>query len=111
MKRFLLPVLAVLALPTAVNAFTVSQKYVSAHFMAASWCRINNGFATEEEGTRDLIKLLGKKRISIEIMRERDVKLVARTIWSNLDERCLLDRSKIPSGRSFEDRMKGLLNN
>ena len=111
MKRLLLPLLAALALPTAVNAYTVSQKYYSAHIMAASWCRINNGWVTKEEGGRDLIKLLGKKRVSIEIMREKDVKLVARTIWSNLDEKCKLDRSQIPSGRSFESRMKGLLNN
>ena len=111
MKRFLIPLLAALALPTAVNAYTVSQKYYSAHIMAASWCRINNGWVTKEEGGRDLIKLLGKKRVSIEIMREKDVKLVARTIWSNLDEKCKLDRSQIPSGRSFESRMKGLLNN
>ncbi len=111
MKRFLLPLLAALALPTAVNAFTVSQKYFSAHVMASSWCRINNGFATEEEGTIDLIKLLEKKRISIEIMRERDVKLVARTIHSTLNNKCFMDESKIPSGRSFESRMKGLLGN
>ena len=111
MKRLLLPLLAALALPSAVNAYTVSQKYYSAHIMAASWCRINNGWVTKAEGGRDLIKLLGKKKISIEIMREKDVKLVARTIWSNLDEKCKLDRSQIPSGRSFESRMKGLLNN
>jgi len=111
MKRFLIPLLAALTLPTAVNAFTVSQKYVSAHFLATSWCRINNGFATEEEGIRDLIKSLGKRRISIEIMRERDVKLVARTIHSTLDKKCLMDESKIPSGRSFESRLKELLSN
>ena len=111
MKRILLPLLAAFALPTAVNAFTVSQKYFSAHVMASSWCRINNGFATEEEGARDLIKLLGKKRISLEIMRESDVKLVARKIHSTLDKKCLMDESKIPSGRSFESRLKELLNN
>ena len=110
MKRLLLlPLL--LGFTSAVNAFTVSQKYFSAHVMASSWCRINNGFATEEEGTRDLIKLLGKKRISIEIMRESDVKLVARKIYSTLDKKCLMDESKIPSGRSFESRLKELLNN
>ena len=111
MKRLLLPLIAALALPTAVSAYTVSQKYYAAQVSAASWCRMNKGWVTKEEGTIDLLKLFKKKRISIEIMKEKDVKMVSNTIWSVLDEKCLIDKSKIPSGRSFESRMKGLLNN
>ena len=31
------------------------------------------------------------KRIKKETLGEKDVKLAARTIWSNLDEKCLMD--------------------
>ena len=94
MKRFLLPLLAALALPTAVSAEAslMTQKAYGASILGANLCFLRQGKLTNQSFVLNVENLMLKKGYDIDLLYKDNVKKAGKLIANKLGNNCTNQR-------------------
>jgi hypothetical protein len=89
MKRFLLPLLAALALPTAANADSIAiQKAYAASILGGNLCYLRQGRLTKQSFVLNVENLMLKKGYDINLLYKDNVRRAGKLIANKLDNNC-----------------------
>ena len=89
MKRLLLPVLAALALPTAVNADSIAiQKGYAASILGGNLCFLRQGRLTKQSFVLNVENLMLKKGYDIDLLYQHNVTRAGKLIANKLNNDC-----------------------
>ena len=89
MKRFLLPLLAALALPTAVNADSLAtQKAYAASILGGNLCFLRQGRLTKQSFVLNVENLMLKKGYDLDLLYKDNVRRAGKLIANKLDNDC-----------------------
>ena len=93
MKRFLLPLLAALALPTAVNADSIAiQKAYAASILGGNLCFLRQGRLTKQSFVLNVENLMLKKGYDIDLLYKDNVRKAGKLIANKLGNNCMNQR-------------------
>ena len=89
MKRFLLPLLAALALPTAVNADSLAtQKAYAASILGGNLCFLRQGRLTKQSFVLNVENLMLKKGYDLNLLYKDNVRRAGKLIANKLNNDC-----------------------
>jgi len=89
MKRLLLPLLAALALPTAVNADSIAiQKGYAASILGGNLCFLRQGRLTKESFVLNVENLMLKKGYDLNLLYKDNVRRAGKLIANKLNNDC-----------------------
>ena len=89
MKRFLLPLLAALALPTAANADSIAiQKAYAASILGGNLCYLRQGRLTKQSFVLNVENLMLKKGYDINLLYKDNVRRAGKLIANKLNNDC-----------------------
>ena len=89
MKRLLLPLLAALALPTAVNADSIAiQKAYAASILGGNLCFLRQGRLTKQSFVLNVENLMLKKGYDIDLLYKDNVRRAGKLIANKLNNDC-----------------------
>ena len=89
MKRLLLPLLAALALPTAVNADSLAtQKAYAASILGGNLCFLRQGRLTKQSFVLNVENLMLKKGYDLDHLYKDDVRKAGKLIANKLNNDC-----------------------
>ena len=89
MRKFLLPLLAFLALPTAVNADSIAtQKGYAASILGGNLCYLRQGRLTKQSFVLNVENLMLKKRYDINLLYKDNVRRAGKLIANKLGNNC-----------------------
>jgi len=89
MKKFLLPLLAALVLPTAVNADSIAiQKAYAASILGGNLCFLRQGRLTKQSFVLNVENLMLKKGYDIDLLYKDNVRRAGKLIANKLDNDC-----------------------
>ena len=89
MKRLLLPVLAALALPTAVNADSIAiQKAYAASILGGNLCFLRQGRLTKQSFVLNVENLMLKKGYDLDLLYKDNVRRAGKLIANKLGNDC-----------------------
>ena len=89
MKRLLLPLLAALALPTAVNADSLAtQKGYAASILGGNLCFLRQGRLTQQSFVLNVENLMLKKGYDLDLLYKDNVRRAGKLIANKLDNDC-----------------------
>lgn len=89
MKRLLLPLLAALALPIAVNADSIAiQKAYAASILGGNLCFLRQGRLTKQSFVLNVENLMLKKGYEIDLLYKDNVRRAGKLIANKLDNDC-----------------------
>ena len=90
MRRFLLPLLAILALPTAVNAGSpnFTEKGYAASIIGANLCHLRQGRLTEQSFVLNVENLMLKKGYDLNFLYQDNVRKAGKLIANKLGDNC-----------------------
>ena len=90
MRRFLLPLLASLALPTAVNADSIAiQKAYAASILGGNLCFLRQGRLTKQSFVLNVENLMLKKGYDLDLLYKDNVRRAGKLISNKLGNDCL----------------------
>ena len=93
MRRFLLPLLAALALPTAVNADSIAtQKGYAASILGGNLCFLRQGKLTKQSFVLNVENLMLKKGYDIDLLYKDNVRRAGKLIANKLGNDCTNQR-------------------
>ena len=93
MKRLLLPLLAALALPTAVNADSIAiQKAYAASILGGNLCFLRQGRLTKQSFVLNVENLMLKKGYDIDLLYKDNVRKAGKLIANKLGKNCTNQR-------------------
>ncbi len=89
MKRLLLPLLAALALPTAVNADSIAiQKAYAASILGGNLCFLRQGRLTKQSFVLNVENLMLKKGYDLNLLFIDNVRRAGKLIANRLGNKC-----------------------
>ena len=89
MRRFLLPLLAALALPTAVNADSIAtQKGYAASILGGNLCFLRQGKLTKQSFVLTVENLMLKKGYEMDLLYKDNVRRAGKLIANKLGNNC-----------------------
>ena len=89
MRRFLLPLLAALALPTAVNADSIAiQKAYAASILGGNLCFLRQGRLTKQSFVLNVENLMLKKGYDLDLLYKDNVRRAGKLIANKLNNDC-----------------------
>ena len=89
MKRFLLPILAALALPSAVNADSIAiQKGYAASILGGNLCFLRQGRLTKQSFVLNVENLMLKKGYDLNLLYKDNVRRAGKLIANKLNNDC-----------------------
>ena len=89
MKKFLLPLLAALVLPTAVNADSIAiQKAYAASILGGNLCFLRQGRLTKQSFVLNVENLMLKKGYDIDLLYKDNVRRAGKLIANKLNNDC-----------------------
>ena len=89
MRRFLIPLLAALALPTAVNADSIAiQKGYAASILGGNLCFLRQGRLTKQSFVLNVENLMLKKGYDIDLLYKNNVRKAGKLIANKLGNNC-----------------------
>ena len=89
MKRLLLPLLAALALPTAVNADSIAiQKGYAASILGGNLCFLRQGRLTKQSFVLTVENLMLKKGYEMDLLYKDNVRRAGKLIANKLSNDC-----------------------
>ena len=94
MRRFLLPLLAALALPTAVNAGSpnFTEKGYAASILGANLCFLRQGKLTKQSFVLNVENLMLKKGYDVDLLYKDNVRKAGKLIANKLGNNCMNQR-------------------
>ena len=93
MKRIILPLLAALALPTAVNADSIAiQKAYAASILGANLCFLRQGRLTKQSFVLNVENLMLKKGYDVDLLYKDNVRKAGKLIANKLGNDCTNQR-------------------
>ena len=93
MRRFLLPLLAALVLPTAVNADSIAiQKAYAASILGGNLCFLRQGRLTKQSFVLNVENLMLKKGYDIDLLYKDNVRKAGKLIANKLGNNCMNQR-------------------
>jgi len=107
-KRFLLPLLAALALPTAVNADSMAtKKGFAAGVTGVNLCLVKKGLMTKENFILSIENLMLKRGYDTDLLYNSKVKKAGRFIANNLGSNC--NNQKIFDDKILSEKILNIL--
>ena len=89
MRRFLLPLLAALALPTAANADSIAiQKAYAASILGGNLCFLRQGRLTKQSFVLNVENLMLKKGYDLDLLYKDNVRRAGKLIANKLNNDC-----------------------
>ena len=89
MKRLLLPLLAALALPSAVNADSLAtQKGYAASILGGNLCYLRQGKLTKQSFVLNVENLMLKKGYDLDLLYKDNVRKAGKLIANKLGDNC-----------------------
>ena len=89
MKKLLLPLLAALALPTVVNAASITtQKAYASSILGANLCFLRQGRLTKQSFVLNVENLMLKKGYDIDLLYKDNVRRAGKLIANKLNNDC-----------------------
>ena len=89
MKRLLLPLLAAVAIPTAVNADSLAtQKAYGASILGANLCFFRQGKLTKQSFVLNVENLMLKRGYDVDLLYKDDVRRAGKLIANKLNNDC-----------------------
>ena len=89
MKRFLLPLIAALALPTVVNADSIAiQKGYAASILGGNLCFLRQGRLTKQSFVLNVENLMLKKGYDLDLLYKDNVRRAGKLIANKLNNDC-----------------------
>ena len=90
MKRLLLPLLAAIALPTAVNSGSpnFAEKGYAASILGGNLCFLRQGRLTKQSFVLNVENLMLKKGYELDLLYKDDVRKAGKLIANKLDNDC-----------------------
>ena len=90
MRRFLLPILTALALPTAVNSGSpnFAEKGYAASILGANLCHLRQGRLTKQSFVLNVENLMLKKGYDLDHLYKDDVRKAGKLIANKLNNDC-----------------------
>ena len=89
MRRFLLPLLAALAVPTAVNADSIAiQKAYAASILGGNLCFLRQGRLTKQSFVLNVENLMLKKGYDLDLLYKDNVRRAGKLIANKLNNDC-----------------------
>ena len=89
MKRFLLPLIAALALPTVVNADSIAiQKGYAASILGGNLCFLRQGRLTKQSFVLNVENLMLKKGYDLDLLYKDNVRRAGKLIANKLGNNC-----------------------
>tara|TARA_B100001093_G_scaffold238045_1_gene228069 strand:- start:1309 stop:1638 length:330 start_codon:yes stop_codon:yes gene_type:complete len=108
MKRLLLPLLAALALPTAVNADSMAtQKGYAAGVSGVNLCLMKKGLMTKKNYILTIENLMLKRGYDIDLLYKSKVKRAGNFIANNLGSNC--NNQKIFDDKILSEKILNIL--
>jgi len=89
LRRFLLPLLAALAVPTAVNADSIAiQKAYAASILGGNLCFLRQGRLTKQSFVLNVENLMLKKGYDLDLLYKDNVRRAGKLIANKLNNDC-----------------------